>query len=170
MQYTDIIIDIAQILLFLVALTLLVRPLGGYLAKVYEGTRTFLTPAIGPLEKFIYRLSGIRKKDEMDWKQYAAAMLIFNFIGMAVMFAILLMQGHLPFNPQKFPGFSWDLALNTAVSFVTNTNWQAYSGESTASYFSQVLVLMAHQFLWQPPAWPYSLPSSAGLSAGKQKP
>lgn len=147
MQYADTIIDTAQILLFLVALTLLVRPLGGYLAKVYEGTRTFLTPAIGPLEKFIYRLSGIRKKDEMNWKQYAVAMLIFNFIGMAVMFAILLLQGHLPFNPQKFPGFSWDLALNTAVSFATNTNWQAYSGESAASYFSQVLVLMVHQFL-----------------------
>lgn len=147
MQYTGINFDIVQILAFLVVLTLLVKPFGGYIRKVYEGEDTFLTPVFGPLERVFYRISGIGPDAEMNWKQYAVTMLIFNFIMMAATFAILMLQGYLPLNPQKFPGFSWHLAINTAVSFVTNTNWQNYSGESAASYFSQLIALMVHQFL-----------------------
>lgn len=147
MQYTGIPFDIAQILVPLVVVTLLVRPLGGYMKKVYGGERTFLAAVFGPLERVLCRISGVRQDTEMDWKRYAIAMLMFNSVTMAVMFAILMLQGYLPLNPQKFPGFSWDLALNTAVSFVTNTNWQNYSGESMASYFTQVMAFMVHQFL-----------------------
>jgi len=147
MQYTDIIFDISQILAFLVVLTLLARPLGGYMAKVYQGERTILSPLFGFLENGLYRVAGIDKDAEMDWKQYAVTMIIFNFIGVAVVFAILMLQGFLPLNPQKFPGFSWHLAINTAVSFVTNTNWQNYGGESAASYFAQVIGIAVQNFL-----------------------
>ncbi len=147
MQYTNITFDIAQILALLIVLTLMVKPFGGYMKRIYQGERTFLSPVIGPIERLVYRISGIGSDAEMNWKQYAAAMLIFNFIGLLVMFAILMLQGYLPLNTQKFSGFSWHLAINTAVSFVTNTNWQAYSGESAASYFSQVMVLAVHNFL-----------------------
>jgi K+-transporting ATPase ATPase A chain len=147
MQNSEIFFDIFQILMLLTTITLLTKPMGRYMSKVYQGERTFLTPVFGPLEKVFYRLSGISPDMEMNWKQYALTMLVFNFIGFVVTFVVLLLQGHLPPNPQKFPGFSWHLALNTAVSFVTNTNWQNYSGESAASYFSQVLVLMVQQFL-----------------------
>ncbi|MGD0885043.1 MAG: potassium-transporting ATPase subunit KdpA [Thermodesulfovibrionales bacterium] len=141
------IFDVAQILGILVVLTLLVRPLGGYMQRVYQGDRTLLSPVLGPLERVLYRISGIRPDAEMNWKQYAVAMLILSFVTMVAMFAILMLQGSLPLNPQKFPGFTWDLALNTAVSFMTNTNWQAYSGESAASYFTQVIALTVYQFL-----------------------
>ena len=147
MQYIDIIFDISQILAFLLILTLFVKPLGGYMAKVYQGERSVLSPLFVPFENTIYRFIGIEKDAEMNWKQYAVTMLIFNFIGIAAVFAILMLQGSLPFNPQKFPGFSWHLAINTAVSFVTNTNWQNYGGESTASYFSQVTALAVQNFL-----------------------
>jgi K+-transporting ATPase ATPase A chain len=146
-QYTDVIFDVSQILGILIVLTLLVRPLGGYMQSVYQGDRTMLSPVFGPLERVLYRVSGIRPDTEMNWKQYAVAMLILSFLSMVTMFAILMLQGYLPLNPQKFPGFPWDLALNTAVSFMTNTNWQAYSGESAASYFTQVIALTVHQFL-----------------------
>jgi len=147
MQNTDMIFDISLIVALLSVLTLLVKPFGGYMAKVYQGERTILSSLFCPLEKGICRIAGIDKDAEMNWKQYAATMLIFNFIGMAVVFAILMLQGSLPLNPQKFPGFSWHLAINTAVSFVTNTNWQNYGGESTASYFSQVTALAVQNFL-----------------------
>ncbi len=147
MQNTDIFLDILQISTLLALVTVLTRPFGSYMAKVYQGERTILSPLLGLLENGLYRVTGIDKDAEMDWKQYAVAMLVFNFIGMAATFAILMLQAYLPLNPHKFPGFSWDLALNTAVSFTTNTNWQAYSGESSAGYFSQVIGLMVHQFL-----------------------
>jgi len=147
MRYTGISFDIAQILALLAVVTLLVRPFGGYMKKVYDGERTLLTTVFGSLERVLYRVSSIRQDLEMDWKHYAVAMLFFNLVTMVVMFGILMLQGYLPLNPQNFPAFSWDLALNTAVSFVTNTNWQNYSGESAASYFTQVMALMVHQFL-----------------------
>ncbi|HXX56936.1 MAG TPA: potassium-transporting ATPase subunit KdpA [Thermodesulfovibrionales bacterium] len=147
MQYTGMTFDIAQIFALLVLLTLLVRPLGGYMKKAYEGERTFLTSAFGPLERLLYRVARIRPDDEMNWKRYALSMLIFNFVGLVVMLAVLMLQGYLPLNPGKFPGFSWHLAINTAVSFVTNTNWQAYSGETAVSYLTQVIVLAVHNFL-----------------------
>ena len=117
------------------------------MAKVYNGERTFLTPVLSPLERVFYRIAGTGSDSEMDWKHYATAMLTFNIIGMVVLFAILMLQEHLPLNPQGFSGFSWHLAFNTAVSFVTNTNWQAYSGESAASYFSQVFGLAVQNFV-----------------------
>ena len=128
--------DLVQIAALLIILTLLVKPLGSYMARVYQGERTWLSPVLAPLENLLYKVAAVDRNQEMDWKQYAVAMLIFNGLGVLVVFAILLLQGWLPLNPEKFPGFSWDLGLNTAVSFVTNTNWQFYSGESTASYFS----------------------------------
>jgi potassium-transporting ATPase potassium-binding subunit len=146
-QYTDIVFDISQIVGLLLIVTLVIKPLGLYMAKVYNGERTFLMPVLGPLEKVFYRVAGIEGGSEMDWKQYATAMLAFNIIGIVVLFAILILQGHLPLNPQGFPGFSWHLAFNTAVSFVTNTNWQAYSGESAASYFTQVFGLAVQNFV-----------------------
>ena len=147
MQNNQIYFDLIQISILLLVVTLLVKPLGSYLARVYQGKRTFLSRLLTPLENLFYRLAGVRPDQEMDWKQYTVAMLVFNGLGLSVLFAILLLQGVLPLNPEKFPGFSWEVAINTAVSFITNTNWQFYSGESTASYFSQVLGLMVQQFL-----------------------
>lgn len=147
MQSADIIYDMSQILAFLIVLTLLVRPLGGYMAKVYQGERSLLYPVFGPLEKALYRITGIDRDAEMDWKRYAVTLLIFNFIMIAASFAVLMLQGYLPLNPQKFPGFSWDLALSTAIGFVTQADWQPYTGESAAGYFSQVIGLMVNQFL-----------------------
>jgi K+-transporting ATPase ATPase A chain len=147
MQPTGIASDILQVLALLAALTLLVKPFGGYMKKVYGGERTLLAPLFGPLERGIYRVSGIAADEEMGWKQYARTMLIFNGFGLVVLFAFLIMQGYLPLNPQKFPGFSWHLAVNTAVSFVTNTNWQAYSGESAVSYLTQAAGLAVQNFV-----------------------
>jgi K+-transporting ATPase ATPase A chain len=147
MPTNEIIFDFSQILAMLLLVTLLVKPLGGYMARVYQGEPTFLSRWFSPLENLLYRLAGVHPDQEMDWKQYALAMLIFNGLGLLVVFAILLLQGVLPLNPEKFPGFPWDLGFNTATSFMTNTNWQFYGGESAASYFSQVLGLMVQQFL-----------------------
>ena len=147
MENHVLLFDLAQIAALLVILTLLVKPLGSYMARVYQGERTWLSPALAPLENLLYKVAAIDRDQEMDWKQYAVAMLLFNGLGVVVVFAILMLQGWLPLNPEKFPGFSWQLALNTAVSFVTNTNWQAYSGEPAASYFTQVLGLMVHNFV-----------------------
>jgi K+-transporting ATPase ATPase A chain len=147
MSSNGMLFDLIQILVFLILLTLLVKPLGRYMTRVYQGEATLLSFIFAPVEKLLYRIAGIDPELEMDWKQYALAMLLVNGLGLTVVFAILMLQGWLPLNPEKFPGFSWDLALNTAVSFVTNTNWQFYSGESAASYFAQVLGLMVQQFL-----------------------
>jgi K+-transporting ATPase ATPase A chain len=147
MPSAGVLFDWLQIAVLLILLTLLTKPLGSYFARVYQGGRTWLSPLLSPLEKGLYRAAGIQPDREMAWKEYALAMLLFNGLGLAVLLAILLLQGWLPLNPEKFPGFSWDSAVNAAVSFVTNTNWQFYSGESTASYFTQVLGLMVQQFL-----------------------
>lgn len=142
----DIYLDVLVMLVVLMVVTVLVKPLGTYMAKVYEGERTFLSPVLRRLENLIYRISGIRSDEDMDWKQYTLAMLTLNGLGILILFGILVLQGVLPLNPQRFPGFSWDLALNTAVSFTTNTNWQAYSGESTATYFTQMFGLALQNF------------------------
>ncbi len=147
MPIMEIFFDIGVMLFFLIVLTLLVKPSGTYMTKVYQGKRTFFSPVLVPLENLIYKAADIKQDEEMDWKDYAKAMLLFNCLGLIVLFSILLLQGILPLNPQGFPGFPLDLAFNTAVSFVTNTNWQAYSGESTASYFTQMLGLAVQNFL-----------------------
>ena len=147
MTAMEIFFDIGGMLFFLTVLTLLVKPLGTYMTNVYQGKRTLLSPVLVPLENLIYKVSGIKQDEEMDWKDYAKALLLFNGLGLIVLFLILLLQGILPLNPRGFPGFPLDLAFNTAVSFVTNTNWQAYSGETTASYLTQMSGLAVQNFL-----------------------
>lgn len=139
--------DFMQLGFFLVVLIALTIPLSGYMAKVYQGEKTFMDRIMGPLEKFIYRICGIDAKKEMNWWEYALSLLAFTFLGIISLFLLLLVQGQLPLNPQGFGGLKWDLALNTAVSFNTNTNWQAYGGESTMSYLSQMAGLTVHNFL-----------------------
>jgi K+-transporting ATPase ATPase A chain len=139
--------DFIQMLVYFVVLIALAIPLGRYMAKVYQGEKTFMDRVMGPLEKLIYRLCGIDANKEMNWREYTLSLLAFSFVGIVSLFLLLLVQGHLLLNPQGFPGLNWDLAWNTAVSFNTNTNWQAYAGESTMSYLSQMVGLTVHNFL-----------------------
>jgi K+-transporting ATPase ATPase A chain len=136
-----------QTLLFFIILLGLVKPLGGYMASVFQGERTFLSPLLAPVENLLYRLAGVNRDEEMGWQRYAVAMLLFNLGGFAALFVLLLVQHLLPLNPQGLPAFPWPLALNTAVSFTTNTNWQAYSGESAASYLTQMAGLAVQNFV-----------------------
>ena len=136
-----------QVAIFFAVLLLTVKPVGAFMAAVYQGERTFLSPLLAPVERLLYRLCRIDPAEEMDWKRYAVAMLLFNAVCFATLFAMLLFQHLLPLNPQNLPAFSWPLALNTAVSFTTNTNWQNYSGEQAASYFTQMLGFTVHNFL-----------------------
>ncbi|TDF84793.1 potassium-transporting ATPase subunit KdpA [Pseudomonas sp. H9] len=139
--------DYAVLLAFF-ALVLLPAPwLGRFYYKVMEGQRTWLSPVLGPVERGCYRLSGVNADAEQSWKQYTLALLTFNLAGFVLVFAVLLLQGYLPLNPQKLPGQEWSLAFNTAVSFVTNTNWQAYSGEASVSYLSQMIGLTVQNFV-----------------------
>lgn len=139
--------DVLLIIAFL-ALVLVPAPfLGRFYYKVMEGQRTFLSPVFLPVERAIYRVCGIHPDEEQDWKSYTLALLAFNLVGLVLLFAILLLQGGLPLNPQHLPGLEWTLAFNTAVSFVTNTNWQAYSGEASLSYLSQMLGLTVQNFV-----------------------
>ncbi len=130
--------DLLQLVFFIILFLLLAWPLGRYMAKVFDGKRTFLDPVLKPLERFFYRVSGVDPNHEMGWREYAVAFMVFNILGIVVLFLIQIVQGHLPLNPQHFPGLKWDLSLNTAVSFITNTNWQAYGGETTMSYLTQM--------------------------------
>ena len=123
-SFTDIIQSVTLIALLLTA----ANPLGRYMAKVFQGERIFLSPLLFPVERMIYRVSGVNREEEMNWQRYAWAMVLFNLVLFAALFAMLMVQHLLPLNPQKLPAFPWQLALNTAVSFVTNTNWQAYVG------------------------------------------
>jgi K+-transporting ATPase ATPase A chain len=136
-----------QIVLYLFVLLLLVKPLGWYMARVYEGKPCGLDRIISPLERFTYRVCGITPEQEMSWKSYLAAMLLFNLLGIVFIYAILRLQHILPFNPQGFPAITPDLSFNVATSFTTNTNWQAYTGESTLSYSTQMLALTVQNFL-----------------------
>jgi potassium-transporting ATPase potassium-binding subunit len=138
---------ILQILAFLVVLLLLVKPLGLYMTRVYEGDRTFLSPVLGWLERLVYRASGVDAKQEQDWKRYAAALLLFNLAGFVFVYALQRLQGVLPLNPQGLGAVSPDLAFNTAVSFASNTNWQSYGGETTLSYLTQMLALGVQNFV-----------------------
>ena len=137
----------AQVAIFFAVLLLAIKPVGAFMAAVYTGERTFLSPLLAPVERLLYRVCRIDPGEEMDWKRYAVAMLLFNAVCFATLFAMLLFQHLLPLNPQNLPAFSWPLALNTAVSFTTNTNWQNYSGEQAASYFTQMLGFTVHNFL-----------------------
>lgn len=140
-------VGIFQIILYLAILLLLVQPLGSYMARVYENRPCGLDRIGARLERFLYRLCGISIEDEMDWKKYLSAMLFFNLFGMLVVYIIQRCQFYLPFNPQNFSAPSADLAFNTAASFATNTNWQAYGGETTMSYLTQMVALTVQNFL-----------------------
>ncbi len=136
-----------ETILFFLVLLALVKPLGAYMASVYQGERTFLSPLLVPCENLIYRVCGVNRDEEMGWKRYAWSLILFNLALFIALFAMLMLQHLLPLNPRKFPAFSWQLALNTATSFVTNTNWQNYSGELIASYFTQMAGLAVNNFV-----------------------
>ena len=145
-----------QIAVFALILLALVKPLGSYMHRVLEGQPVFLTKLLGPVERMTYRLFGVNPELDMKWTEYALALLAFSLMSMLFTYAILRLQGLLPFNPMHFstamaPAYATamtpDLAFNTAMSFTTNTNWQAYSGESTLSYLSQMLGLAFHNWV-----------------------
>jgi potassium-transporting ATPase potassium-binding subunit len=138
---------IFQLALYLVVLIALAKPLGAYMARVYQNQPIALGRALGWLERLIYRWSGVRPTEEMGWKTYAATMLIINLFGLLAVYVLQRLQGVLPFNPQGLGAVSTDSSFNTAVSFATNTNWQGYGGESTMSYLTQMLALTVQNFL-----------------------
>lgn len=139
--------DLVQILIYVVLLVMLAVPMGSYMFKVFTGKRTLLDRALLPLEKLAYRLAGIDAQKEMGWREYAFTLLIFSLLGIVFVFLLQLLQRYLPFNPQQLGAVKPDQALNTAVSFVTNTDWQSYSGESTMSYLTQMAALTVQNFL-----------------------
>ena len=136
-----------QIAIYFGALLLIVKPLGWYMAQVYEGKPCGLDRVLGPAERRLYRLYGRAAAGEMTWKAYTMAMLLFNFAGLLVLYVLQRLQHVLPFNPQHFGAVPPDLAVNTAISFTTNTNWQNYAGETTLSYLTQMLGLTVHNFV-----------------------
>jgi len=136
-----------QLILYVVVLLALAKPLGAYMARVYEGWPFGLDRILGPVERLIYRLSGVRPDEEMDWKDYAIAMLVFNLAGLLAVYALQRLQGILPWNPMGLGAVPEHLSFNTAVSFATNTNWQSYGGETTMSYLTQMLGLTVQNFV-----------------------
>jgi K+-transporting ATPase ATPase A chain len=138
---------VIQFAFFIVLLLVLAKPLGEYIGKVLDQDKTPLDRIVGPVERVIYRIAGIDPADRMDWKQYTFALILFNLLAIATVFLLQKVQGALPLNPQKLAGLPNDLAFNTAVSFVTNTNWQAYGGETTMSHLTQMLGLTVQNFL-----------------------
>jgi K+-transporting ATPase ATPase A chain len=136
-----------QIAIYFAVITALVVPLGRYMARVFEGERTFLSPVLGPVEVLLYRIAGVDETNEQDWKTYTVAMLLFNAAGFLLLYAILRFQAVLPLNPANMSPVAPDLAFNTAASFTTNTNWQNYGGESTLSYLSQMVGLTTQNFV-----------------------
>jgi K+-transporting ATPase ATPase A chain len=139
--------DVLLIILFLIIVTITAIPVGKYMANVLTGRKTFISPVIRPIEKFIYRIASIDENQEMSWKRYAYALIIFNIIGITFLFILQLIQNFLPLNPAQIAGVRWDTALNTAISFATNTNWQSYAGETTMSYLTQMLGMTVQNFL-----------------------
>ena len=136
-----------QLAFYLVVLIALAKPLGSFMAKVYQGENTFLHRVLGPVEKFIYRLSGVKPEEEMNWITYAVAVMLFNAIGLLFVYALQRVQAMLPLNPMSLGAVTPDSSWNTAVSFATNTNWQGYGGEVTMSYLSQMLGLTVQNFV-----------------------
>src|SRR5271169_5501230 len=135
-----------QIGLFFLVLLAVTKPLGVFMTRVFAGEKTFLDPILRPIERLIYRLCGIDDTREMDWKEYAIAMLLYSCVSMLALYLIERVQQWLPWNPQHFAAVPAALAFNTAASFTTNTNWQNYAGESTMSYFTQMAGLAYHNF------------------------
>ncbi len=138
---------VLQYILYLAVLVVLAIPLGAYINKIMNGEKTFLSKILIPCENAVYKVLRVNKEEQMNWKKYTVSVLLFSGIGFVFLFLLQLLQGVLPGNPQGLPGVKWDLSFNTAVSFVTNTNWQAYSGESTLSYLTQALGLTVQNFV-----------------------
>src|SRR5438876_10224524 len=137
-----------QILLFLLLVFLVTKPLGIFMARVFNREKTFMNPVLRPVERLLYRVTRVDENHEMRWTEYAVAVLLFSMVSMVVLYLMERLQGYLPFNPQKFGAVApAHLAFNTAASFTTNTNWQAYSGETTMSYFTQMAGLAFHNFV-----------------------
>jgi potassium-transporting ATPase potassium-binding subunit len=136
-----------QIALFIAVVVLTVKPVGAFMTSVFNGERTFLSPVLGPVERALYRVAGVDQRAEQHWTTYGVGMLLFNLVGMLLLYAMLRLQAVLPFNPQGQAAVPADLAFNTAVSFTTNTNWQNYGGESTLGYFVQMAGLTFHNFV-----------------------
>jgi len=139
--------DWLQVIVYFAVLFALVKPLGMFMARVYQGERTFLAPILGPVERIVYRIADIDAEEDMGWRQYAKVMLVFNLLGFLAVYGLQRVQGMLPINPAGLSAVSPDSSFNTAISFVTNTNWQGYAGESTMSYLTQMLGLMVQNFL-----------------------
>ena len=140
-------LTVIQFVLYFAALTALAVPLGSYMARVYTGEARITQYFMGPIERFMYRLSGVRADEDMSWKRYAFCVLAFNLVSMLVVYALQRLQGVLPLNPAGLAAVSPQVAFNTAVSFATNTNWQAYSGETTMSHLTQMLALTVQNFV-----------------------
>ncbi|QHS53131.1 potassium-transporting ATPase subunit KdpA [Edaphobacter sp. 12200R-103] len=135
-----------QIALFITTILLAAKPMGSYMTAVFERRKTFLDPILNPCERLLYRLTGIDPDEEMRWTQYAVAMLVFSAVTLLLTYVVERLQAYLPWNPQHLPAVESSLALNTAISFTTNTNWQSYTPESTMSYLTQMLGLATHNF------------------------
>lgn len=146
-----------QFFIFVLLLIAITPPLGRFMAKVFQSEKTWMHRLFGWLETLTYKASGIDPKEEMTWKGYAAAFMVFHVVGILVLMIFQMTQAWLPLNPQGLPNVSWHSALNTSVSFITNTNWQGYSGEVTMSYLTQMAALTVQNFL-----------SSAGCSQCRQ--
>ncbi len=138
---------VIQYILYLAVLVILAIPLGAYIKKVMNGEKTFLSKILIPCENAVYKVMHINKDEQMNWKKYAVSVIVFSVIGLVFLFLLQILQGILPGNPLGLPGVSWDLSFNTAASFITNTNWQAYTGEATLSYLSQALGLTVQNFV-----------------------
>jgi len=138
---------LVAVLPFIVVLTIGAMFVGRYLARVFQGQHTFLTPLAGSVERWLLRIFGVRQDEEQTWKQYAVSLLLFNALGLCFLFILQLVQQWLPGNPQHLGAVRLDTAFNAAVSFMTNTNWQSYSGETTMSYLTQMLGMTVQNFL-----------------------
>ena len=137
-----------QIAVFVVVLIALIKPVGIYMARVFTNQRVFLSPVVGPIERFIYRVLRVRPDAEgQDWKAYARSLIVFSLLFWVVLYLMLRTQSIQPFNPQGFHSGPWDLSFNTASSFITNTNWQYYGGETTLTYFVQMAGLAVQNFV-----------------------
>src|SRR5947209_7698988 len=136
-----------QIILYCAIVVALAKPLGWYMTRVFNGERTFLSPILRPVEAGIYWIGGVDERREQDWLTYTVAMLLFHVGGFLLLYALMRLQAWLPFNPAGQSAVAEDLSFNTAVSFITNTNWQNYGGESTLSYLVQMLALTSQNFL-----------------------
>ncbi len=136
-----------QIAVFFLLVLAVTKPLGVFMTRVFNRERTFMDPVLRPVERALYRVTGVDEEHDMRWTEYAFSLLLFSVVSMLVLYGLQRLQAHLPFNPQKLPGVAPDLAFNTAASFTTNTNWQAYTPETTMSYLTQMAGLAYHNFV-----------------------